>query len=581
MTVTASSATLTVGDPIPAITAAYTGFKHGETEPAVAATCSTDATDTSPAGTYASTCSGAANDNYSFTYVDGSVEIAAAVVTVTASSGSATYGQAAPAITASYAGFKHGETAPAVPPTCSSASDATSPAGTYASTCSGASDPSYSFVYVPGTVTVTPAPLTVIASSASFVAGQAVPAITASYSGLVNGDPAPATPPVCATDATSSSPAGTYTSWCSGAADPNYDIGYSNGTVEVTAVAAPVVVTASSATITYGDAIPAITASYAGFGGGQTVPATLPTCSTTATAGSGVGTYATTCTGAADPNHTFTYTAGVLTITAAPATVTASSAPMTYGDAVPAITPSYAGLVNGDTAPATPPTCSTTATSASPVGSYPSTCSGAADPNYTFGYSPGSVTVDKAPATVTASDATFEEGGAVPVITATYAGLRNGATAPATIASCSTTATSASPVGTYPSTCSGAADPNHTFSYVDGTVTVTAATPPPITATGHAGYSTLTKATSITAGSNGVNLPTGTINVTSTTGFKTYVNLTIPTTNGAQSVFCKGMNATQFTGCSGGPGRCPPGRRSPTVHPTASTSTRSWVGRQR
>ena len=556
VTVTASSATITVGDPVPTISASYAGFKQGETAPAVEAVCSTDATNSSPAGTFASTCSGAAEDNYSFTYVDGTVEVAPAVVTVTASSATSTYGQAPPAITASYAGFQHGETAPAVAPTCSSASNAASPVGSYASTCAGASDPSYSFVYVDGTVEVNPAALTVIASSESFVAGQAVPEITASYSGLVNGDTAPAFPPVCSTDATSASPAGTYVSTCSGAADPNYNISYTDGTVEVTAAAAPVVVTASSATITYGDAIPTITATYAGFGGGQTVPATPATCSTTATPGSGVGTYATTCSGATDPNYTFNYTAGELTIVPAQATVVASSESSTYGDAVPAITASYNGLVNGDTAPATPPTCSTDATSASPVGSYASGCLGAADPNYAFSYSAGTVTIAPANVTVTASDATFDEGGAVPVITPDYAGFRNGDTAPATPPTCSTTATSASPVGTYASTCSGAADPNYTFSYLDGVVTVTAVAPPSITATGYAGYSTQTDATNIAATSNGVNLPTATIYVDSVAGFGTYTNLTIPTSGGAQPVFCKGLAASpdRFTGCSGGTG---------------------------
>ena len=50
-----------------------------------------------------------------------------------------------------------------------------------------------------------------------------------------------------------------------------------------------------------------------------------------------------------------------------------------------AITPSYSGWVNGDDASSltTTPTCSTTATSASGVGSYPSSCSGTTDPNYT------------------------------------------------------------------------------------------------------------------------------------------------------------------------------------------------------
>jgi hypothetical protein len=73
---------------------------------------------------------------------------------------------------------------------------------------------------------------------------------------------------------------------------------------------------------------------------------------------------------------------------------------MTYGGTVPTITASYAGLKNGALAPATPPTCSTMATSTSAVGSYASTCAGAADPNYTFSYVAGSVTVAKAATTI-------------------------------------------------------------------------------------------------------------------------------------------------------------------------------------
>lgn len=86
------------------------------------------------------------------------------------------------------------------------------------------------------------------------------------------------------------------------------------------------------------------------------------------------------------------------TISPAPLSITASSAAMTYGGTVPAITPSYSGFA-GDDGPASlsiPPSCSTTATSASPAGTYPSACTGAADPNYTIRYLPGTVTVNKA-----------------------------------------------------------------------------------------------------------------------------------------------------------------------------------------
>ncbi|HTW05708.1 MAG TPA: lamin tail domain-containing protein [Streptosporangiaceae bacterium] len=85
------------------------------------------------------------------------------------------------------------------------------------------------------TVTATPTPgagnvveprLTIRASSPTMTAGRTVPAITASYSGFVSGDSAASLPiaPTCWTSATSSSPPGTYPTYCRGAADPDYTI---------------------------------------------------------------------------------------------------------------------------------------------------------------------------------------------------------------------------------------------------------------------------------------------------------------------------------------------------------------------
>lgn len=95
-----------------------------------------------------------------------------------------------------------------------------------------------------------------------------------------------------------------------------------------------------------------------------------------------------------------------LTITMAPAplTITASSGSMTYGTTPPPVTASYAGLVGGDTrdtAFSTPPVCSTTATASSDVGTYPTTCGGAAAANYSITYAPGTITVTPAAQTIT------------------------------------------------------------------------------------------------------------------------------------------------------------------------------------
>ena len=149
---------------------------------------------------------------------------------------------------------------------------------------------------------------------------------------------------------------------------------------------------------------------------------------------------------------------------------------MTYGGTVPAVTPSYSGFVQseGPSNLTTPPTCTTTATSTSPVGTYPTTCSGAASSNYAISYSAGSLTVTRAPLTITASSATVILGGGVPAITPIYAGFvaGDGPSSLTTQPTCSTTATSASPMGTYPSTCSGAASPNYSIQYASGLVKI-------------------------------------------------------------------------------------------------------------
>jgi hypothetical protein len=173
------------------------------------------------------------------------------------------------------------------------------------------------------------------------------------------------------------------------------------------APAAPsLVITASSASGPYGGAVPAITPSYSGFVNGDTAASltTQPTCTTTATSSSPAGIYPTSCSGAVDANYTISYAAGTVTITADPLTISASSATMVYGGPVPAINPSFSGFVNGQNSSVLTiqPTCSTTATSTSPAGSsLPSACAGAAASNYVIAYVPGTVTVNKATSTPT------------------------------------------------------------------------------------------------------------------------------------------------------------------------------------
>ncbi len=179
---------------------------------------------------------------------------------------------------------------------------------------------------------------------------------------------------------------------------------------------------------------------------------------------------------------------GPLTVqpTATPLTVTAPSVSSVYGSAIPTLTPTYTGFVGGDTAASltTQATCTTTATSASTVGAYPVTCSGASSPLYTISYVGGTVTVLTAPLTVTANDASGTAGQPIPALTATITGFKNGQTLATSgvtgSPSCTTTATTSSPAGSYPIVCTQGtlAATNYRFTFVAGTLTLTSSAPP-------------------------------------------------------------------------------------------------------
>jgi hypothetical protein len=163
-----------------------------------------------------------------------------------------------------------------------------------------------------------------------------------------------------------------------------------------------------------------------------------------------------------------------------PLTITANDQTKVYGAALPTLTASYSGFIDGDTSASltTLPSLTSTATNASPVGSYTVTAAGAVDPDYIISYVNGPLDVTPAPLTITADDQTKVYGAALPTLTASYTTLVNNDTpsslaTPPTIA---TLATAASPIGSYTITVSGAVDPNYTISYANGTLVVTPVT---------------------------------------------------------------------------------------------------------
>jgi hypothetical protein len=164
-----------------------------------------------------------------------SLTVSPAPLTVSADGKAKVYGQPNPALTASYSGFVNGDTAAVVSGlTLSTTATTASGAGSYAITAAGATAANYTISYVAGTLLVTPAPLTITADDQGKVAGDPVPALTASYGGFVNGDtPAGLTTPVTLTTYTGDA-AGSYPIVAAGASSPNYAITFVNGTLTVT-----------------------------------------------------------------------------------------------------------------------------------------------------------------------------------------------------------------------------------------------------------------------------------------------------------------------------------------------------------
>jgi hypothetical protein len=177
------------------------------------------------------------------------------------------------------------------------------------------------------TFAVSRATLTVTPSPAAMTYGGNVPTISPSYMGFVNGDSASSlsTAPMCSTSATSSSTvAGSpYGASCSGAVDPDYTVDYAPGFVAVTP--AKLTITASNTSSTYGQPIPAVTASYHGFVNGDSAASltTPPSCGSFPT---GPGTFVTSCAGAVDKNYTITYVNGTATVAKAQTMLVAAPA---------------------------------------------------------------------------------------------------------------------------------------------------------------------------------------------------------------------------------------------------------------
>lgn len=472
------------GEDNPQFNIVYSGFKNGDNESNLTSTpiVSTPATRISNVGEYPITISGGASPNYTIEYETGVLTITKAPLSAKVNDATKVYGSNNPSFSIEYYGLKNGETVPAwtTNPSFQTSAIKSSSVGQYAVNAINGVPKNYDLgAITPGTLTISPAPLTIKANNATRQYYDENPTFGYTCSGFVNGEGTSvlSPEPTLSTSANMTSNVGTYVIMPSGAVAQNYNITYEQG--ELTITKRPLEVT-SHFSRQYGEENPLLPIEYSGFvnNENESVLAIEPVATTTAQVTSSVGNYQITITGGEAVNYYFVYKQGVLTVTKAPLSAKVNDVTKVYGSNNPSFTMEYFGLRNNETLPTwtTQPTYQTSATKSSGVGQYEVNVINAVPKNYDLGeITPGTLFVTPASLTIRANNASRQYYSENPTFSYTCSGFvnsdNNSVLSPAPIFS--TTANLTSNVGTYPIEIGGASSPNYTISYVNGTLSVT------------------------------------------------------------------------------------------------------------
>ena len=310
------------------------------------------------------------------------------------------YGDANPEFNITYSGFRDGdsEVGFSVPASISTIVDNSSKVGKYDIVASGAVSDKYEISYIPGTLTITKAPLSISAGNYTKKQGDAMPVFKASYAGFKNGENESVLTkqPVFSCEANEASAPAEYAVTISGAEAENYDISYEQGHLTVVEADA-VVVRAKSYSRQYGDENPVFEFETDGAALDGT-----PEIVCSAVANSPVGSYTIEVKQGSIKNYNVHFESGSLVITKAPLSISAGNYTKKQGDAMPVFKASYAGFKNGENESALTkqPVFSCEANEASAPAEYAVTISGADAENYNISYEQGHLTVVEADAVV-------------------------------------------------------------------------------------------------------------------------------------------------------------------------------------
>jgi parallel beta-helix repeat protein len=454
------------GAAVPKLTETVTGFVYKDNSTLLSGSIGTVATTTSGVGSYAFTVGTlSAGPNYVLVVAAlPTFAVTPATLIVTPAAGqSMVYGSPVPLLTGTVSGYVNGDTSSLLTGSPGTVATSSSHVGTYAFTSGTLSaGPNYIFsVTASPTFAVTPATLTITPTAGqSKVYGSAVPALTGTPSGFVNGDTSALLTGSIATAATAASGVGTY-AFTSGtlSAGPNYTIFVAaSPTFAVTPATLTITPKAGQSKV-YGTPTPILKEAATGFVNGDTSALLTGNLGTTATLTSGVGTYAYTIGMlTAGPNYSLVLSANSPTFTVTTATLTIDPTPgqsTPYGSPVPVLTYSTTGLVGSDTSSIIHGQLSTTAVSPGSISNYYPFTLGTltAGPNYTLALEANapSFVITRVTLTVTPKAGQSKVYGAPsPALTYTATGFVNGESASLLTGDIVSQATQSSPVGTYP-----------------------------------------------------------------------------------------------------------------------------------
>jgi hypothetical protein len=450
--VTAESSARLYGQTNPIFSATYSGLVNDETPAVLQGQLSleTTADANSPVGTYAIVPSGLFSTNYTLSYSNGVLTVAAAALSVTADDRSRLYGAENPKLTGQISGVQNGDSISAA---YSTSAATNSPAGTY-EIVPQLLDPSgklgnYSVTTNNGTLDVLPAPLLVALNSASRAYGSTNPPFSAAITGFVNGEDASilAGSLQYLTSAEPSSPIGDYVISASGLDSPNYSLTYSNGTLTITT--APLSVNVDNQTRLYGATNPPLSGLIIGLQNADDITASY---STAADTNSPIGNY-TINVGLTDPagklpNYTVVTNLGILAVGPAPLLVAVNNSSRAYGHTNPVFSSTFTGFVNSETEAVLGGALvySTIADTNSPIGNYDVSASGLTSTNYNINYANGILTIAPFELIVTPDNNSRVYGAQNPTLTGQISGVQNGDLISATYSS---SAATNSPPGTY------------------------------------------------------------------------------------------------------------------------------------